>query len=171
MKEFGEKYLKLVDQLRLHDKEADFAIRKKLDENKEFRLAIEKIVKENKEIHTSIEKERDRLMSKAPEAYRVLKDTALFIELDGAKLEKNRLNMRALTVAVQAHMTKNGNVAPASLKEVLKYIENGNAETLKDPWGKPYQYDPAGNNNGGKYPDIWTVDPSDGKTLIGNWQK
>jgi general secretion pathway protein G len=38
---------------------------------------------------------------------------------------------------------------------------------ILDPWGRPYQYDPAGPRNEGKRPDIWTTG-SDGKQ-IGNW--
>jgi hypothetical protein len=38
---------------------------------------------------------------------------------------------------------------------------------LTDPWGHPWQYDPAGPRNGGERPDIWTVTPQ-GK-VIGNW--
>jgi hypothetical protein len=38
---------------------------------------------------------------------------------------------------------------------------------LKDPWGKPYSYDPAGPKNAGLKPDIWSA--GGGKVLIGNW--
>jgi hypothetical protein len=42
-------------------------------------------------------------------------------------------------------------------------------DTLIDPWGKPYKYDPEGKRNGGDVGDTWTVAP-DGEA-IGNWQR
>jgi general secretion pathway protein G len=41
------------------------------------------------------------------------------------------------------------------------------ADALKDPWGKPYQYNPQGPNNGGRQPDIWSEGSG---AQIGNWQ-
>jgi hypothetical protein len=39
-------------------------------------------------------------------------------------------------------------------------------EDLLDPWGVPYQYDPAGTNHRGLHADVFTE--RNGK-IIGNW--
>ena len=61
---------------------------------------------------------------------------------------------------------------PQSLAEMLQSQDGGrpvidDADAIKDPWGKEFQYDPSGKNNGGARPDISTTTPN-GKT-IGNW--
>jgi general secretion pathway protein G len=80
----------------------------------------------------------------------------------------------ALTQAVQTYALKHQGQYPGSLGELLAPDpSNGNQPYLKDrdalvdPWGNEYRYDPAGSNNGGYQPDIFTVAP-DGATL-GNW--
>jgi hypothetical protein len=75
--------------------------------------------------------------------------------------------------AVQAYHLTHGEL-PASLAMLAEKGKDGErpfatADDLLDPWGKPYQYDPAGPKHDGFKPDIWTVDPADGKTKIGNW--
>jgi general secretion pathway protein G len=61
---------------------------------------------------------------------------------------------------------------PESLQELVQPPDGGKPyvepKMLQDPWGKPFQYQPEGPNNGalGK-PDVFTVAP-DG-TQIGNW--
>jgi general secretion pathway protein G len=39
---------------------------------------------------------------------------------------------------------------------------------LIDPWGQPYQYNPAGTNNQGLHADVWSQ-PPDGSAMLGNW--
>jgi general secretion pathway protein G len=60
---------------------------------------------------------------------------------------------------------------PPSLEALLVADEKGGpylktADALRDPWGKPYQYDPAGTHNAGRQPDIW-AETAQGQ--IGNW--
>jgi hypothetical protein len=43
------------------------------------------------------------------------------------------------------------------------------AEKLADPWGKPFRYDPAGENTGGNRPDVWAVSPKG--VLAGSWMQ
>jgi general secretion pathway protein G len=62
---------------------------------------------------------------------------------------------------------------PPSLEALLQKDEMGgpyleNVDALKDPWGKPFQYNAGGPNNGGIKPDIWTTGPEGQQ--IGNWQ-
>ena len=43
-------------------------------------------------------------------------------------------------------------------------------EALMDPWEHPFQYDASGQqHNGGRKPDVWTTNPSNGK-VVGNWK-
>src|SRR5262245_10925474 len=83
------------------------------------------------------------------------------------KTDVARLEILSLTKAAETYKIKRGNYPEklADLKAV-GYVEP--KATLLDPWGKRYQYDPAGKRNGGKKPDIWTEDPD--KNEIGNWQ-
>jgi Type II secretion system (T2SS), protein G len=87
------------------------------------------------------------------------------------KSEIAQFQVKSLSVACDA-FRKNNNRWPNDLTELLVpdangivYVEDPNS--LKDPWGRPYQYDVNGPKNNGEGPDIWTVMPS-GKT-IGNW--
>jgi general secretion pathway protein G len=50
----------------------------------------------------------------------------------------------------------------------ILYLDDPNA--INDPWGRPYQYNAAGTENGGRQPDI-SCDPPDGSPRIGNWPK
>jgi hypothetical protein len=74
--------------------------------------------------------------------------------------------------AAQAYQIRHGQL-PESLLQLIQppdgalpYLDNG-VDALKDPWGKEYQYNPAGTNNGGLKPDVWTT-TANGAT-IGNW--
>ena len=78
-----------------------------------------------------------------------------------------------LTQAVETYYVQHKSQWPDSLMTLLQRDAEGlgpylkSQEALIDPWGRPYQYDPAGGRNNGIVPDIWTVAP-DGKE-IGNW--
>jgi general secretion pathway protein G len=76
-----------------------------------------------------------------------------------------------LTTAVQQYKLDTGSY-PASLEALTVPRENGDGPILKhefiiSPFGTPYDYNPAGPNNGGMQPDISCTTPS-GK-VIGNW--
>jgi hypothetical protein len=77
----------------------------------------------------------------------------------------------ALTTAVKAYHVKHMQYPPALEALAQRQPDGGEPlckpEALIDPWGKPFQYDPAGPKNGGATPDIWTTRP-DGM-LLGNW--
>ena len=83
------------------------------------------------------------------------------------KTDVARLEILSLTKAAETYKIKRGNY-PEKLADLKTagYVEP--KATLLDPWGKRYQYDPAGKRNGGQKPDIWTEDPD--KNEIGNWQ-
>jgi type II secretory pathway pseudopilin PulG len=89
--------------------------------------------------------------------------------LSDSKATSAQLTIRTLELAAKTYRLKNDDY-PTSLKDLVTgekpYILGGE-KALLDPWGKPYQYDPAGPKNDGKKPDIWTETP--GKKVIGNW--
>ncbi len=94
--------------------------------------------------------------------------------MDGdSKTDGARTMIKTLTNACDVYSLKRGRY-PNKVEDLLKKDELGasyvrGADFLVDPWGRPYQYDPAGPRNNGLAPDIWTVAP-DG-TEIGNWPK
>jgi general secretion pathway protein G len=95
----------------------------------------------------------------------------LFRYLDDAKTNRAQADLQTLTKACQSYKIKYQDY-PASLQELVNPPEGGkpyltSADALNDPWGKPYQYNPSGDNNRGLAPDIWTVNP-DGEQ-IANW--
>ena len=96
----------------------------------------------------------------------------VFKYLEDAKRDRARTDVRTITEACKAYQLKHGEFPPALTSllqppgESMPYLENG-MEAITDPWGKAYQYNVAGQNNGGLKPDIFTNAP-DG-TIIGNW--
>ena len=91
--------------------------------------------------------------------------------VDEAKKQVAAQQTKVLTQAVQTYKIDHGDY-PASLEALLVRSDEGkgpwldSADALIDPWGRPYQYDPAGSNNGGLKPDIWSEGP---EGQIGNW--
>jgi hypothetical protein len=94
-------------------------------------------------------KEREKLREKvARQQVKLLTQAAAIYELNSGRRPKKLSDL--------------AKVQPGGGKAIIK------ASALKDPWGKPFQYDPKGPKNGGDKVDVWTVTPG-GKT-IGNWQ-
>jgi general secretion pathway protein G len=93
--------------------------------------------------------------------------------LDNARRDTARLQVKTtLTQAVEAYNIRYGEY-PASLLVLAQMQPDGGKPFLEehglvDPWGRPYEYDPQGTNNGGLKPDIWSNGP-DGANPIGNW--
>jgi type II secretory pathway pseudopilin PulG len=90
---------------------------------------------------------------------------------EGANEDIAYTKIKNIEKAAMAVQIRSGS-PPQSLAEMLQSQEGGrpvidDAEAIKDPWGKEFQYDPSGKNNGGARPDISTTTPN-GKT-IGNW--
>ena len=145
------------------------------DVTKEQRKSIaekydERLEKSNKELQA----ETQRIES-IPQAYAVVKDSTLFKMFDEDRQELAKAELSALTLASQAYKLKYGDY-PDKLERLVKppdgtpYIES--KDSLIDPWGRPYEYDPKGKKNDGRKPDIWSLGPrhKDGE-IIGNWLK
>jgi type II secretory pathway pseudopilin PulG len=80
---------------------------------------------------------------------------------------------KQISQAVEIYQKDNG--PPPSLEALTQRQPNGGKALLEidvilDPWGKVYQYDPAGPMNDGNRPDVWTTSPESGKR-IGNWSR
>jgi hypothetical protein len=96
-------------------------------------------------------------------------------EVTDEKFIKARSMVIALSAAVKQYRAQY-KVYPEALDALVTPPDGGkplllDAEALKDPWGRPYLYDPAGPKNNGKQPDIWSLGPGPGKPdgVIGNW--
>ena len=83
-------------------------------------------------------------------------------------------DLRRLTAAVRVYEVRFGQI-PERLDHLLAPPGGGpqlvERDALTDPWGRPYRYDPAGPQNAGVRPDVWSLgpDPNDPKGVIGNW--
>jgi hypothetical protein len=82
-----------------------------------------------------------------------------------------RPHLRLLTEACDQYNLNHGSYPP-TLAALAQQQPNGQgplvpAHALKDPWGQPYGYDPAGPRNGCMHADIWVNRP--GGKVIGNW--
>jgi hypothetical protein len=90
--------------------------------------------------------------------------------LEESKRTRARLDAMALGEQAEIFNIKHGRY-PVTLGELAMAVDGMNAQVpddkLVDPWGKRYQFDPAGPRNRGARPDIWTTAP-DG-SVIGNW--
>jgi hypothetical protein len=115
-------------------------------------------------------------IDKLPEAMAVLKkELSVFKQMDEvrarfeeAMVTKAKLDVRGLSQHLDVYKLNTGEYPKA-----LAVLTEGtnpllpNKESLLDPWGNPYQYDPDGPRNRGLRPDVWTVTPD--KKVIGNW--
>ena len=88
---------------------------------------------------------------------------------------KAKADIKNLTSAVTAFKLNHPDIGwPQDLQSLLQRDDQGHgpyltsAESLSDPWNRPYQYDPSGSRNNGLQPDIYTTIPN-GQGIIGNW--
>jgi general secretion pathway protein G len=95
-------------------------------------------------------------------------------QADEAKKNAARIQVKTtLTQACENYYIDHNSTWPPSLDALLVQDEAGkgpylkDADALRDPWGRPYQYNAAGPNNNGRQPDIWSDSP---QGQIGNWQ-
>jgi hypothetical protein len=94
-----------------------------------------------------------------PGVLKALEDVSLIDLFDapGARRARVRIDLRNLTTAVEAHKVRHG-AFPASLKDLTKGKKGEKPllepKALRDPWGRPYVYDPS------------QLDPVTGRPLI-----
>lgn len=92
-----------------------------------------------------------------------------------ARKSAAKIQVKTLTQAAETYNLDHQGNWPPNLSVLLSrdpqsgkgpYLKNQDA--LIDPWGNPYQYNPAGQMNNGTQPDIWS-ESQYGK--IGNWSQ
>jgi hypothetical protein len=91
----------------------------------------------------------------------------------GGRADAAVCGVRGLSDAVASYELRHGR-PPERLEQLLARSADVkpfiDAAALTDPWGRPYQYDPAGPKNAGVRPDVWSLGPPAGPAkVIGNW--
>jgi Type II secretion system (T2SS), protein G len=91
------------------------------------------------------------------------------------KLERAKEELRNWTRAVEVYNIRHASF-PESLKMLTERFPDGSPalaakETLNDPWGRPYKYDPKMLDQKTGKPLIWSEgpDPKDSKGWIKSW--
>jgi general secretion pathway protein G len=83
-----------------------------------------------------------------------------------------KVKAEQIAKALQAYYADHDSTYPNDLMTLTTKDESGgpylSRDDLLDPWGKQYQFNAAGPNNGGGKPDVWTT-AQDGGRQIGNW--
>jgi general secretion pathway protein G len=92
-------------------------------------------------------------------------------QLDQSKRGMAKSQVTTLTKAAENYYIDHSSNYPPSLNALLQQDEGGGPylktpDALVDPWGKPYQYDPSGQHNSGRQPDVWADAPGG---PVGNW--
>jgi general secretion pathway protein G len=92
--------------------------------------------------------------------------------LESAKEDVAKSKIKSIETACDAYRIKFGEF-PQALAVLTQPYPDGSAgpldpEALRDPWEREFQYDPNGQHNAGRRPDIWTTTP--GNKTIGNWR-
>lgn len=95
----------------------------------------------------------------------------VFRYLEDSKVGAAKAGAATLAKAAQTYEIQFGQL-PESLQQLVQppdgrkpFVE---PDALNDPWGKPFQYDPAGAHNHALKPDVWTTTPEG--VQIGNWK-
>jgi general secretion pathway protein G len=93
--------------------------------------------------------------------------------LENAKEDAATTQAHNLEKAATAYKIRQGDYPP-SLDALTQPAPDGSPalvepEGVLDPWQHPFQYDPQGQHNQGRKPDVWTTNPSNGKQ-VGNWK-
>src|SRR5262249_13591228 len=91
------------------------------------------------------------------DALKVVEDLAVTKEMADLLEARAQIQAQALDRAAKTVAIRNNGEFPKKLQEVERYLAD--KSNLRDPWGRDWQYDPAGNKSGRKTVDIWTVSP------------
>jgi len=127
------------------------------------------------EIQGEFVKESQRLQ-RTPGVMVVLSTLPVFKQAREEKVQTTRKLLEGLDKLVQQYKLTLGDY-PKSLDLLATSPGAGvppfvRPELLKDPWGRPFQYDVKGPKNKGGKPDLWSLGPPDQKGApIGNWDE
>jgi hypothetical protein len=116
-----------------------------------------------KQVNDTITNEFDRIGTNQKAAYKVLRDTKLFAELEKEYEGKAASRANNLMTYAKTHSTRNDGKAP-KLEDLAKYADEGQ-KALTDPWGFPYQMVTKPGKEGYTRTFVWTVSPYTGKKL------
>jgi general secretion pathway protein G len=88
-----------------------------------------------------------------------------------SKISKAKIDCEGLSAQAETFKLNNTDY-PASIEALTQPQPNGGSalvppDKVRDPWGKPYQIDPAGPRNGGNKADVYTTTPKG--QIIGNF--
>jgi len=79
--------------------------------------------------------------------------------LDNAKRDRVKIDVKNLEIAVEAYYTKTGEY-PQTLEALTQPDETGKAslehESIMDPYGQPYMYNPSDMKPSGRVPYIYS---------------
>jgi hypothetical protein len=140
-------------------------------DSEEGKALAEKFGKRVEQAKKQREVEYQRLNGQL-DAYRVVQDNPLIKELQEDAEDRAKSGANTLNNASEAFRLKYS-YYPSKLEELVK-PPNGAPfvlkEALTDPFGRSYQYDPAGPKNNGLKTDVWSLGPRHVKDkIIGNW--
>ena len=120
--------------------------------------------KNARQITDAITAEFDRIGTNKKAAYKVLRETKLFAELEKDYENRAKYGAETLMFSVRAYSARNSGNPPPKLEDLAAYSETGK-EALADPWGFPYQLLSKPGKDGVTRTYIWTVSPYTGKKL------
>ena len=94
---------------------------------------------------------------------------------NGTKEDRAKFDIKTLRQSVDTYYAKNSKW-PETLEVLAQSQPDGgpplmSEKNLKDPWGRPYQYDPAQLHTRTEQPLIWSEGPNPGQpgSKITNW--
>jgi alanyl-tRNA synthetase len=101
----------------------------------------------------------DRLAADHKLAYKLLRDTKLFVAMEKERDAAATRRAKDLIDSVRIYAALNGGKRPKQLADIAKTPEDAK-KYLLDPWGYPFQY-----QAGEKHAHVWTISPYTGEKL------
>lgn len=134
-------------------------------EGKDGELADSMVVfwKNVRQFHDTITAEFDRIGNNHKAAYKVLRETKLFTELEREYDGRAAFGAQVLTNCARTFITRSPDKMP-QLADLAVYADRGQ-KALTDPWGFPYQMVTKPGKDGVSRTYVWTVSPYSGKKL------
>jgi general secretion pathway protein G len=81
------------------------------------------------------------------------------------KADIAKIQAQSLDKALKTYMLKNDGNPPASIQDILRYIEGGDPSKLNDPWNNPFQIGSADNGTGTTTYYVFTTNPETGEQI------
>jgi hypothetical protein len=163
-----ERERKQAEDQKKWEEDQKIAAAKRKEEEEQRKARDAELAKKREEDRIQREMEAKERMAKFEEERKKREEESKL----NADIAKARQEIFALENAVRAYTIRNKNKPPATLQALLTSPNGGpgliNANTsLKDPWGKDYQYDAANKNLvGGIDPMVFTLHPKTGEKIL-----